>query len=347
MLAELSSKAVMTKAKAMYGKRLTPEMYHELMRKRSVAEVAEYLREETSYSEALSSMQPAAVHRGQLENTLAKARFDRYLRLVHFLDTGAEDYYHYLMIEFEVDQILEMARLLNSDRAEEYITQFPEYLQRSMCFSMMDMARARSFDDLAEVLRGTRYYGMVLGCRPQPGGLIDYTWLESVLKGWYYRYMQEIIDKSFRGDTRRQLHNIFDTSIELHNIGVVCRLKQYFPASTPEYIKSVLMPHWKRIPDHALDPMLHAASADEFRRALAASPYARFLGGQELALIEYSGACICCHLYKRYLRSATSAATAFTAYMALSEYELQNIVSVIEGIRYGAAPAEIEKLMIH
>ena len=347
MLAEFSSKAVMTKAKALYGKRLTPEMYHELIRKRSVAEVAEYLRDETAYSEALASVQPASVHRGQLENMLAKVRFDRYLRLVHFLDTGAEDYYHYLIIEFEVDQILEVTRLLNSGRAGEYITQYPEYLQRSMCFSMMDMARARSFDDMAEVLHGTRYYGLVLGCRPRPGELIDYTWLESVLKGWYYGYMQGVIDKSFTGSTRRELHDIFDTIIELHNIAVVCRLKQYFPSSTPEYIKSVLMPHWNRIPDRVLDPMLHAAGADEFRRALAASPYARFLGSQDFVFIEYSGACISCHLYKRYLRSTTSAATAFTAYLALSEYELQNIISIVEGIRYGVEAEEIEKLLVH
>ena len=347
MLQEFSSKAIMTKAKALYGKRLMPEMYHELMRMRSVAEIAEYLRNQTAYGPALANVQPSAVHRGQLENMLSKARFDRYLRLVHFLDTGAEDYYRYMMIDFEVDQILQMTRLLNCGRADEYITQYPEFLSRSMCFSMMNLARARSFDDMAKVLEGTRYYALLLKCRPKPGELIDYTWLESVLKSWYYGHMQRVIDESFHGTAKRELHDIFDTTTELHNIAVVCRLKQFFPDSTPEYIKSVLMPHWNRIPDRVLNPMLHAADAEEFRRALIASPYARFLGSQDYVFIEYSGACISCHLYKRYLRATTSAATAFTAYMALSEYELQNITSIIEGIRYETPPAEIEKLLIH
>ena len=84
MLTALSSKAIMTKAKAMYSRHLTPEQYREMINRRSVPEIAAYLKEETAYQELLSAVQPTSVHRGQLESMLRKARYNQYARLIHY-----------------------------------------------------------------------------------------------------------------------------------------------------------------------------------------------------------------------------------------------------------------------
>lgn len=49
MLASLSNKAILTKARAMYGSRLTEEDYRELTHKYSVGEAVAYLKKETHY----------------------------------------------------------------------------------------------------------------------------------------------------------------------------------------------------------------------------------------------------------------------------------------------------------
>lgn len=84
MLKSFSNKSIATKARAMYGARVTPGDYEELLKKRSVGEIAAYLRDNTHYREVLTQMDPAAIHRGQLENLLRSLRYIQYQRLIAF-----------------------------------------------------------------------------------------------------------------------------------------------------------------------------------------------------------------------------------------------------------------------
>ena len=50
------------------GGRLSKEDYDELLRRKSVADITFYLKHQTAYSEVLSDVHEATIHRGQLEN---------------------------------------------------------------------------------------------------------------------------------------------------------------------------------------------------------------------------------------------------------------------------------------
>ena len=80
MLNSLSNKAMITKSRAMYGKRLTNENYQDLVRMKSVREIASYLKETPGYADVLSNIYPESVHRGQLELLLHKSLFNKYIR---------------------------------------------------------------------------------------------------------------------------------------------------------------------------------------------------------------------------------------------------------------------------
>jgi V/A-type H+/Na+-transporting ATPase subunit C len=71
------SQALTAKVHAMYGRRLTPQNYRELVRKQSVSEVAAYLKQQTAYSPLLRDINENFIHRGQLENILRRDLFDQ------------------------------------------------------------------------------------------------------------------------------------------------------------------------------------------------------------------------------------------------------------------------------
>lgn len=346
MLACFSSKAIMTKAMSMYGRRITTEQYMELIHKKSVAEIAAYLRDTTGYAQALLGVQPTAIHRGQLETLLRKERFSRYLRLIHYDATRRDSYYHYLKYEIEIEQILQMIRLLNAGRAEEYVTQYPAYLQHSITLNMMELAKVRNFDGLVDTLVATPYAKLMMQCRPVTGEQIDYTSCEVALMSYYYKHMEELIDSSFRGKTRAHLHNIFQTHLELINIGNIYRLKKFFPGTPAQTVAKSILPVWKRIPDCELGKLIAAPTAEDFLSAVAQSPFAKYVGSDDFTFIEYSTKCITYHMSRRYLRFATDAPTAFTAYMAMCRIELTNLTVIIEGVRYGVDPSEIKKMLV-
>ena len=62
-----TSFAVLAKARAKFGKRLTEKDYNSLLNSNSVAEVMSYLKSYTHYAEALRDINERDVHRGRLE----------------------------------------------------------------------------------------------------------------------------------------------------------------------------------------------------------------------------------------------------------------------------------------
>lgn len=72
MLSSFSSNAVLSKARAMYGKRLTAENYRDLLNCRTVGEVAAVLKSRTSYGTVLAGINENEIHRGILEAELKK-----------------------------------------------------------------------------------------------------------------------------------------------------------------------------------------------------------------------------------------------------------------------------------
>ncbi len=85
-----SGNAVLTKIRAIFGKRLTRSDYAQMARKRDVGEVAALLRENASYQAALKNVRETTVHRGQLEELLKKDIFYKYsaLRRYNLSDNG-------------------------------------------------------------------------------------------------------------------------------------------------------------------------------------------------------------------------------------------------------------------
>mgnify|MGYP003379009870 CR=1 FL=1 len=75
MLSSYSNNVIAAKARGMYGKRITIEQYEELLRCRSVSEAASYLKNQTHFRYALENVNPANIHRRQLENMLTREAF--------------------------------------------------------------------------------------------------------------------------------------------------------------------------------------------------------------------------------------------------------------------------------
>ena len=347
MLCSFADKAIMTKAMSMYGRRLRTEDYMELLHKKSVHDIAAYLKDTSGYHHISAEIQPSTIHRGQLEMLLRKERFARYLRLLHFDNSNPrESFYGYCIKRIEAEQILQMIQLLNANRAEEFIVQYPAFFDRYSKVDLMAMAKVRSFDGLLQVLQGTEYEPLLSQCRPKQGEKIDYTACEVSLMSHYYEHIEGMIDQKFHGKTKKHLHEIFQIHLELCNVVTVYRLKKYFPDAPPEFVARCILPIWKRIPPKQLDRMIHTPSAEAFLDEIAHSPFSKLIGSDDFTFIEYSTSQINYRVNKRFLRFATDAPTAFSAYLTLCDIELANVTAIIEGVRYDIPPSEIKKMLI-
>ncbi|MBU5626076.1 V-type ATPase subunit [Oscillibacter sp. MSJ-2] len=345
MLTSFSSKAIMTKCKAMYGQHLTVQQYQDMMHCSGVSAIASYLKEEPAYQQALASVRPDAVYRAQLERMLRKSRHAQYAGLMRYDFSASDSFYRCLMRRGEIEQILELIRLLNAGCPERFAKQYPVFLERGASFSFEALAQVRDFSQLLRVLERTSYAKALAPFQSEgPDQSIDYTGCETALYADYYRRLEQSVDQLFRGRVRSQLHELIETHVELINIRAIYRMKTFFPEAGPDRIRGLLLPSWRR--SSGMEQLLSAPTAGEFRTALSESRYCRYFGPDDLSEIDYRADRVEYHLARRFMHFASDAPTAFMAFMVLTQLELENIVTIIEGVRYGTPPEEIASMLI-
>lgn len=345
-MSSFSSNAILAKARSMYSHRLTEQNYEELLKRRSINDMVSYLKSETIYDGILSELKEVNIHRGQLESLLNKEVFLRLDRLMRYASKKELEFYRLAVTELEIQLILTKTRLIVSDMYTGYEIEIPEYLNKYSSFNLYGLLSVNDYDSLIVLMRGTKYYQTLLKYKPEDDKPLDSNMLELDFKHIYYQEYIDTVKRLFKGKKREDLLTMINTSIELQNITKIYRLKKYFNAS-PDQIRETLFLEHTRIPRRVMNDMIDAKDASEFLKKLAESPYKLYVDDSEFVYIEYYTEKIKYHLAKRFMRFSTDSALVFMTYKIVYQIEIDNLKHIIEGLRYGETPSQIETMLIY
>ena len=340
-----STQALAAKAKAMYGERLTKSDYDELLRKRSVPEIAGYLKNETHYDKILEGINESSIHRGYLEVLIRQRLFLDFIQLVRYGESASK-FYQYGILQIEIKQILLTLRFLKETERGGQISQLPLFANKMTSFDLQKLVNVNTYDELLTILKHTPYFKILLPLKPKPGEELDYTACEIALNAYYHTEVLGHIKHEFSGEAKEQLLDVFNTQIELDNITKIYRLKKYYKSS-PEDIIKVLNPTYVKIPRKTLVKWIETKTADEFVDALSTTAYKSSINRKDFVYIEYHMDAIMYNVNKHFIRFATDPNVVLIAYLNLLEIETRNIIDIIEGVRYKVEPDKISKLLIY
>ncbi len=345
-MSKWASKAIITKAKAIYGNRLMPEDYKELVKKNQVSDVAEYLKNSRNYRESLSDIQESSIHRGQLEELVKKTSFNYLIRLIKFIELKDKSFYEINIVRREVDVILSTVRSMISGAYQLAIAEFPVYFVRHAHFDIEQLSKSKNFEELLSSLSSTPYLDILSPYAKTKNDDVDYPAIEQQLELYYYDEVFSRINKNYKGKVLKELKHIFLTSIELRNIIKIYRLKKFYKVS-PENIKKSLILKYSRISSLKINEMIYLENPDEILMYLQKSEYSKYTDEDDYIYIEYYAEKLRYNLAKRYIHFSSEAPTVYGAYLILSEIEQQNVINIIESIRYNLNEQEIEKMLIY
>lgn len=344
MLSEFSSNVVLSKARAMYGKRLTQQNYDDLLACQSVGEVAVYLKDHTAYGKILSGIEESEIHRGQLEAKLRQKLLEDYASLCHYEITVGEHFAQYFIKRNEIEQILHAILLLDAGMPEEYLFNMPSYLLRHTKIDLKSLSKIKNFEDLLRALGHTEYRRLLEPFHPGENGWINYTGIESALYSYLYSNMFRIIQKYTHGETTAQLNDILKSFIDLTNFTRIVRLKISYHAD-PELIKKALFPYGT-FSERLLDKMIEATSEEDITAILEtteigkrALKFEHDYVGEIPRRMNFRN----CH---HYIDFSTHPSVVLISYIYTSEAEISDIITIVEGIRYRLVTDEIKKLLI-
>lgn len=341
-----ASGAIAAKAKAMNGQRITKDQYEELIRKKSVSEIAQYLKSETCYKERLKDVRESVIHRGQLEHLLRQDLYQRLDKLMRYVDTKQRSYYIATLKELEIDQILARVRMILSGDFEYASGDIPLYFKRYSKLNMQALMLVRTYEELIEGCIGTPYYDLLKQFQTKDISKFDYTGCEHALHRHYIEHVMSMIEQNFKRSTKKVLKQMWSTRVELDNITKIYRYKKFFHVGE-DVIRASLMEVQGSIPKGKLHEMLAAESAEAFLKLLAESPYHLHMDEKEFVYIEYYADRINYHLAKRHMHYDSSPAIVYSAYQLLAEREIENLINIIEGVRYHVPPEEINTMLIY
>lgn len=345
LLSAIKYGAVSGKTRAMAGKLLKPHDYHEIIQKKTVNEVAAYLKYNTHYSEVLADINEAEIHRGQLENVLRRQYVRDYEKLAHFSTKSQKKFINLLYLKLEIENLKLLLRLFEAGHADySVLEESLLFLSRNEKLDVHKLALSKNLGEFISALKGTDYAEVLrpYASMDQDARLFH---LEMALDLYYLRKLHDVSTHLLSGSDRKIAMELNGIEIDFFNIMWIYRIKKYYKFDR-ELIYTYIMPYYGKIRRSTVDALISAKNPDEFLKVLEGTPYAEFFADEEEGAFErrYNDFLYRIHR-KRFVQQPFSVASIIS-YLKLREFELNNIISAIEGIRYRLAPEEIRKFII-
>lgn len=344
MLNNFAGNAITAKARAIYGHRLRANDYQELLKQHSVADIAAYLKTSTNYSQYLKGINEVSVHRGQLESLLNRSLFEKFFGLCHFDFSSKHGFYRYVITNAEITVILSAITHLNSNSSQDIITNIPTFIQKYACFDFLELSKIKNFNELLLALKKTPYKE-ILSRYDAENGKIDMSSCDLSLKTYYYKSMLDAIDKNYKGKIRRDLRETVLIEIEILNFNLIYRLRRHFKME-PAEVKCHLLPFYYKITPRSLDLLINDETREEFIRHMKLNAYNFKMKDVTFSYVEDYTKRLLYLIVHRAIHFSSNSAVAFFSLMALTRIEIENITTIIEGIRYEMSSQELQKIII-
>lgn len=344
----MSDGAIAAKARAMFGNRLKEEDYMRLLQKKSVSELAYTLKHDTYFAETLAGINEKAVHREALETLLKMDVFTRLKKMLLYADDEQAGFIYATVMNAEEQLILMCIRSFSDDNEHsrhDLIQRMPIYVEKYLSFPIQKLSEVTDFVELLELLKGTRYETIIRRYQNVNLSEVDYIGLEHDLRMCYYDVVLQLVSQVHAGSASDEMKKDTLTRVELDNISIIYRLKKYF-SGKPEDIKKLMTPQYARFTAKELNAMIDECTADEVIEQLQ-KKYAAYISNVRFTSIEHYTQVIRFRMNHHFIEYYTEPSLVLLSYLMISEMEIDNVINIIEGVRYHINPERIRSLLVY
>ncbi len=331
--------AISAKISVMKRRLLSQNDYLELIQKTTVAEAAQYLKNETAYSSVLSEVKENTLHRGDLELLLRKSYAEDVARLYKFDNGENRQLYSYVIMKAEIELMKNILRRLNNNDENEDIYNYPSFFTRHFTIQPQQLIQSKNIGEFLENLSGSRYYEVVSPLLSLAEHR-NFFGVETTLDTYYRDEVSKLIASMPDKENRKVIGMTNGSEVDARNLLCIYRCKEYF-GTPPELIYSILLPNRYKLSKADIIAYTEAKTTEEFLTMARNSAYRSLFTPRADGFYDRNYASFVYSLHKKAAKQYPYTIEAAVSYLHFKETELQNITSVIEGIRYGLPTEEI------
>ena len=331
------------KAKAIYGTFLKKSDYDTLIQRTSVSAVTAYLKNVSAFKETFGETDESSIHRGELENILNEYVFRTYMRVRKFSPDRKNGILDFYIKKCEAEQVIKLITAIASGNQQSFFLSFPVYLMDYMSFDAAEVSSVHTLKELAKLLANVRMYKPLVSFLEEENPDINrcITVVNSCYLGWIFG----VINRDFRGRRREQLKQFFLRKTDMDNILLSYRLKKFFDEDE-ERIRELMIPFHYRVKPADIDNALRSQYPTDALIKLMCDRCVPQSISVDDRFPELAATRSHYDFFRHRLALTCDETEAVVSLIVLLETQRTNLQKVIEGIRYGEAPPEIEKLVI-
>jgi V/A-type H+-transporting ATPase subunit C len=336
--------AINTKIKTMEGSLLKSEDYIKLLEKDSVASVAEYLKQHTAYSQILSEVDPQQLHRGTLEAILKQNMIYNIDKIIHFFNGEYKGFITTLYAKYEIDELKKIARgVYNKEDLKKYKTSV--FIGKYSGIDTNKLLSAKLVRDIIYALEGSEFYNHLA---PLIDNNIEENLFrfEMVLDLSYYTMLKKQWSKLSKQDIK-VLEHVQGLIADLLNLQWIYRGIKFYKMQ-PEILLNYTIHLWHRLDYNSIRKMCYSSSLDEFFKLSQQTKYSFLFKNDETTDI-YMERRLDRHIYfelKALVRTYGMSIITTFAYILFLEFEVRDIIAIIEATRYKIPANDVKKYLI-
>lgn len=336
--------AVNSKIKTMEGEFLKGEDYESLLRLESVTEVARYLKERTAYSTALASVEVENIHRGMLEDLIKQNMVKKIDGIIHYFTDDYRDFIKTLYAKYEIEELKVIARAVyNGKAAADFKSS--AFVGKYSRVDINKVYEAKSIRDIIFALEGSKFYKFLVPLID--GDIIENPFrFEMVMDMSYYTILKKEWGKLSNQDIGI-LHQAQGVIADLLNIQWIYRGIKFYKLS-PEELLNYTINIGYRLNFNLLKTLCYASSIEEFFQLVKGTRYS-FMFKEDETTDIYMERRLERHIYfelKTLVRNNNLSIISAFAFIIFLEYEVRDIISIVEAIRYQISADQANKYII-
>lgn len=330
--------AVITKAKAMYGKRLTDQDFSALCECRTVEECAAFLKSHPAYERTFEDTELRGIRLSRIEMLLKREHCLEFDRLIKGLSERDRQLAGMFIGTYELEFIMWALRNTRLSPLEKkpYAALYEPLIRKYSKADFDALMNSRSHTQVTNAVHGQ--YKSIIEKALSSDEDYDYLSVENELWKAYYFNLSEYIRKYYKKDDAAVLYG---ATVDFYNIMRIFRLREYF-SFTPQEINPFIIRPLFRLTEDTVSKLCESKGMKEFSAVLAKTPYKRLAAaktGEELEALSYG---IMAEKAGKTLHFSKSAPAVVYSYMIYKSQEIDKIKTVIESVRYNLSREMIE-----
>lgn len=336
--------SAVSKTRFLHGKLLSKNHYNEIVEKKSVHDVASYLKNNTGYGDVLANVNENIIRRGELEKLLKASVQNDYEKLLRFLRGKAKKFLETLFLRYEIEDLKIILRILSTDQSNQLEFEYLVFLTKYSELDRDKLLLSKNITEFIENLRDTDYYHVLAPfiTSEERQNLFN---IEVSLDIHFFKMVTNAKDKFLSGKDKKIVSDMSGLEIDVLNIFWIYRCIKFFNMPR-EVILNHVIPHWHHLSRKQLIDLASSKNINEFKDIVSKTRYIRILKSIDGPTWEINYMRFLDKSYRKHLYSGNYSFGTFIAYLRLKEMDIKNIVTIIEGIKYGLPKEEIKKLVV-